>query len=224
MTLTTPDGAGAAQAARRRPVADPRAGLFRHDDRRIMRARRRRQGLVLPPFPGQAGARGRCGRLLVEDHRRIVRASAPITPPPTRSTAFLGYIDFRKALIAGAIPEFTCLVGTMTQEVYQSHPAIRDACEASISGHAETLVADIAAAMQALWRQSRFYAREPRFAYAGGAARGVRRRQGQGRGGGGDRERRSLAPLCRIAVQGRKSKRRVKVAIPTHDAAWRSSP
>jgi TetR/AcrR family transcriptional repressor of nem operon len=60
----------------------------------------------------------------------------------------LGYIDFRKALIARAIPEFTCLVGTMTQEVYQSHPAIRDACEASIVGHAATLEADIAAAME----------------------------------------------------------------------------
>jgi TetR/AcrR family transcriptional repressor of nem operon len=59
----------------------------------------------------------------------------------------LGYIDFRKAILTGKVPEFTCLVGTMVQEVYESSPAIRDACDASISGHAATLEPDIAAAM-----------------------------------------------------------------------------
>ncbi|WP_417680261.1 TetR/AcrR family transcriptional regulator [Roseibium sp.] len=61
---------------------------------------------------------------------------------------FLGYLDFRKALIAGAVPEFTCLVGTMTQEVYDTSPTIRDACADSICGHADTLVADIAEAAE----------------------------------------------------------------------------
>lgn len=60
----------------------------------------------------------------------------------------LGYLDFRKALIAGSVPEFTCLVGTMTQEVYDTSPAIREACADSICGHADTLVADIAAAAE----------------------------------------------------------------------------
>jgi TetR/AcrR family transcriptional regulator, transcriptional repressor for nem operon len=59
----------------------------------------------------------------------------------------LGYIDFRKAILTGKVPEFTCLVGTMVQEVYVSSPAIREACDASISGHAATLEADIAEAM-----------------------------------------------------------------------------
>ena len=31
----------------------------------------------------------------------------------------LGYIDFRKAILTGKVPEFTCLVGTMVQEVYK---------------------------------------------------------------------------------------------------------
>ena len=35
----------------------------------------------------------------------------------------------------------------MAQEVYVTSPAIRDACDASISGHAASLEADIAAAM-----------------------------------------------------------------------------
>ncbi len=59
----------------------------------------------------------------------------------------LAYIDFRTALLDGPVEAFTCLVGTMVQETYGSSDAIRAACEASISGHAETLEADIAAAM-----------------------------------------------------------------------------
>ena len=61
----------------------------------------------------------------------------------------LGYIEFRKSIIEGDLAEFTCLVGTMTQEVYGSHPAIREACAASIFGHAATLEPDIADAMRA---------------------------------------------------------------------------
>jgi TetR/AcrR family transcriptional repressor of nem operon len=59
----------------------------------------------------------------------------------------LGYLDFRKAILTGRIAEFTCLVGTMAQEIYESNPAIRAACEASIGGHAEKLEADIEQAM-----------------------------------------------------------------------------
>jgi TetR/AcrR family transcriptional repressor of nem operon len=59
----------------------------------------------------------------------------------------LGYVAFRKQLLQGEVPEFTCLVGTMVQEAYESTPAIRDACERSISGHAATLEADIQAAI-----------------------------------------------------------------------------
>src|SRR5262245_53146575 len=60
----------------------------------------------------------------------------------------LGYIDFRKSLLQGPIPEFTCLVGTMVQEAYDSHPAIRDACARSIAGHAAKVEADIRAAIE----------------------------------------------------------------------------
>jgi TetR/AcrR family transcriptional repressor of nem operon len=60
----------------------------------------------------------------------------------------LGYVEFRKSIIEGDLAEFTCLVGTMTQEVYGSHPAIREACAASIFGHAASLEPDIAEAMR----------------------------------------------------------------------------
>jgi TetR/AcrR family transcriptional regulator, transcriptional repressor for nem operon len=60
----------------------------------------------------------------------------------------LAYIAFRRDILQGELPEFTCLVGTMAQEVHQSSRAIAAACDASISGHAATLEPDIAAAMQ----------------------------------------------------------------------------
>tara|TARA_R110000868_G_scaffold73822_4_gene213699 strand:- start:3015 stop:3701 length:687 start_codon:yes stop_codon:yes gene_type:complete len=60
----------------------------------------------------------------------------------------LAYVAFRKALLTGSLPEFTCVVGTMVQETYETAPAIRDACDRSISSHAETLEADIEAAMR----------------------------------------------------------------------------
>ena len=43
--------------------------------------------------------------------------------------------------------EYSCLVGTMSQEAFDSSPAVRDACGASILGHAATLEADIAEAL-----------------------------------------------------------------------------
>ena len=61
----------------------------------------------------------------------------------------LAYVEFRKSIIEGRVAEFTCLAGTMAQEVYDSHPPIRDACAASIFGHAATLEPNIAAAMKA---------------------------------------------------------------------------
>jgi TetR/AcrR family transcriptional repressor of nem operon len=60
----------------------------------------------------------------------------------------LGYIDFRKAILMGTVPEFTCLVGTMVQEVYETCPAIREACNASITGHAAKIETDIAEAIK----------------------------------------------------------------------------
>ena len=59
----------------------------------------------------------------------------------------LGYIDFRRSLMEGDPANWTCLVGTMTQEVYQTSPSIREACAESILSHAETLEADLQAAI-----------------------------------------------------------------------------
>jgi TetR/AcrR family transcriptional repressor of nem operon len=74
-------------------------------------------------------------------------ASAPYHAHKDPLDRVLGYIDFRRKLLKGDVPDFTCLVGTMVQETYESHPAIRDACDASISCHAEKIEPDIAEAM-----------------------------------------------------------------------------
>ena len=60
----------------------------------------------------------------------------------------LGYVDFRKAILQGELPEYTCLLGTMVQETYETHPAIRKACDRCMGAHAATLVGDIGAAVE----------------------------------------------------------------------------
>jgi TetR/AcrR family transcriptional repressor of nem operon len=75
-------------------------------------------------------------------------AAAPYHQPADPVERLLAYVDFRKALLMGELPEFTCLSGTMVQEVYDTHPALREACNRSISGHAATLVPDIEEAMR----------------------------------------------------------------------------
>jgi TetR/AcrR family transcriptional regulator, transcriptional repressor for nem operon len=76
-----------------------------------------------------------------------VFSSAAFQALPNPLERLLAYIDFRTALLTGALPEYTCFAGTLIQEVYETHPAVRDACEKSISSHAATLEADIEEAM-----------------------------------------------------------------------------
>jgi len=71
---------------------------------------------------------------------------APYHELPDPLDRLLGYIDFRTAILTGPIAQFTCLLGTMVQEAYDSHPAIRDACETYIVRHADRVAKDIAAA------------------------------------------------------------------------------
>jgi TetR/AcrR family transcriptional regulator, transcriptional repressor for nem operon len=72
--------------------------------------------------------------------------AAPYSHLPDARARILGYIDFRKAILQGELPQFTCLLGTMVQEAYDSHPAIRAACDRYISEHADRLSVDLAEA------------------------------------------------------------------------------
>jgi TetR/AcrR family transcriptional regulator, transcriptional repressor for nem operon len=76
-------------------------------------------------------------------------AAAPYHRHADPLARVLGYLDYRKELLRGEVRDFTCLVGTMVQETFDTAPAIRAACDASISAHAAKLEADIADAMKA---------------------------------------------------------------------------
>jgi len=75
-------------------------------------------------------------------------SSAPYQALTNPLDRLLGYVDFRKAILQGELPEYTCLLGTMVQESYETHPAIREACDRFIRAHAATLVSDIEAAIE----------------------------------------------------------------------------
>ncbi|MGP3696849.1 TetR/AcrR family transcriptional regulator [Rhodobacter sp. NSM] len=75
-------------------------------------------------------------------------AEAPYHEPADPLDRVLAYIDFRRSLVAGEVADYTCLVGTIVQEAHGCD-AVRAACAASIYGHARTLEADLAEAMQA---------------------------------------------------------------------------
>lgn len=70
-------------------------------------------------------------------------AAAPYHHPSDALERVLAYVAFRKTIITEDLAECSCLVGTMAQETYMTFPSIRDACGASIFGHASTLKADI---------------------------------------------------------------------------------
>jgi len=73
---------------------------------------------------------------------------APYRALPDPVDRVLGYVAFRRSILQGELSEFTCLVGTMVQEIYETHPLIRQACDKSISEHAAMVEQDIATAMR----------------------------------------------------------------------------
>jgi len=75
-------------------------------------------------------------------------AAAPFHASADPVERLLAYVDFRKAGIQGELPEFTCLLGTMVQEVYATHPAIREACNGVFDEHLASFEADIAEAFR----------------------------------------------------------------------------
>ena len=73
-------------------------------------------------------------------------AQAPYTLITDPRDRVLAYIDFRVEILQGELPHYTCLLGTMVQDLYETNPRIRDACNAGIRGHAATIAADLALA------------------------------------------------------------------------------
>ncbi len=75
-------------------------------------------------------------------------ASAPYRQIEDPLDRLLGYIDFREDILQGDLPDYTCLLGTLVQETYATHPDIRAACEKGLSAHIAVLTRDIEAARE----------------------------------------------------------------------------
>jgi TetR/AcrR family transcriptional regulator, transcriptional repressor for nem operon len=60
----------------------------------------------------------------------------------------VGYLDFRAQMLRGELADYTCLLGTLVQETYATHPDIRAACEKGMSTHIKFLTRDVDAAKQ----------------------------------------------------------------------------
>ena len=81
-------------------------------------------------------------------HASQLFAAAPYHEALDPLDRLIAYVEFRKAILTGDLPDFTCFAGTIVQEAYRTHPDVSAACERSISGHAKTLEADVRAAMR----------------------------------------------------------------------------
>jgi len=83
-----------------------------------------------------------------------------------------GYIDFRTAILEGPIAEFTCLLGTMVQEAYDTHPAIRQACDTYLGVNIADIAKDVAAA-KALYAPDAEWSAESLAAYTQAVLQGA---------------------------------------------------
>ncbi len=77
-------------------------------------------------------------------------ASAPYHKLSNPLDRLLGYVDFRGAMLTGELPDYTCLLGTLVQEIYATHADIRTACDVGMSRHVAALTRDIEAAKKRL--------------------------------------------------------------------------
>ncbi|HUB14472.1 MAG TPA: TetR/AcrR family transcriptional regulator [Acetobacteraceae bacterium] len=75
-------------------------------------------------------------------------AGAPYHQSDDPLERLLGYVDFRGDILRGDLPDYTCLLGTLVQETYATHPDIRAACDRGMSAHIAILTRDIEAAKQ----------------------------------------------------------------------------
>lgn len=73
-------------------------------------------------------------------------ASAPYHNSKDPLDRLLGYVDFRAEILRGDLSDYTCLLGTLVQETYATHPDIRAACDKGMSTHIAILTRDIEAA------------------------------------------------------------------------------
>lgn len=88
------------------------------------------------------------GIAVAERWGEVGKALANDVAGATARERVLAYIDRREALIQGGTDEFTCLAGTLAQEVHLTHPRLRDAAARAIEETASSIEKDIAGALR----------------------------------------------------------------------------
>lgn len=73
-------------------------------------------------------------------------SNAPYRAETDPLKRLLGYLDFRAEILQGKTYEYTCYLGTVLQEVHDTHPLLREACDQELSAHVRWLTEDIQAA------------------------------------------------------------------------------
>ena len=86
-------------------------------------------------------------------------AAAPYHQFDNPLDRLLGYLDFRKEMLHAPMALTSCPVGTMIQEVYETHPDILRACEECISSQVASVESDIAGAIKLYGVRSRWTAK-----------------------------------------------------------------
>ena len=128
-------------------------------------------------------------------------ASAPYHQSEDPLERLLGYVDFRAEILQGDLPDYTCLLGTLVQETYATHPDIRAACDKGMSTHIAIITRDVAAAKKALRARRAVDRRKRRLFHPIGFARRVHFRQGETRPRGRAREPRAFAAIPEVYLQ-----------------------
>jgi len=85
-------------------------------------------------------------------------AAAPYHKPSDPLDRLISYLKFRGAILTGELPDYTCLLGTLVQETYATHPDIRAACDRSLSRHIAELTRDLEAAKKLYAPEARWSA------------------------------------------------------------------
>lgn len=74
-------------------------------------------------------------------------ADHPYHAQPDPLDRVLAYLDLRKALVVGSAAEYSCVAGTLVQEIHATHPAIREAADLCILGGSAHIEAYLAEAL-----------------------------------------------------------------------------
>ena len=93
------------------------------------------------------------GVALVEDWTAMTGAmfaAHPYNALPDPLDRVLAYLDLRRAILGQPIPEFSCVAGTVVQEVFESSAPIRQAAWTSIVSGFDHVRAHLAEALVAM--------------------------------------------------------------------------